>query len=129
MSDSTCRNMRKKDVKALVNSSKEDVEISKHPGATAGQIKSYLGWWYENYQPDTLVLCAGVNDLLYESWRCNCNKEDLCNEPEIISPLMGIGLEARRSRVTNINFCSLYTIKYLVEIKFSSSLQIQSYHH
>ena len=67
MSDSICRNMRKNNVRALINKNKEEIEISKHSGATADQIKSYLGWWYDHYKPNRLVISAGANDLLYEN--------------------------------------------------------------
>jgi len=115
MSDSTCRNIRKNDVKNLVNKQREDVDISKHPGATADQIKSYLNWWYDNYSPDTLVVCAGANDLLYENGRCKRIKEDLCNEPKVVDKLMDIGREAKLKGGSNIYFCKLYTIRDLYD--------------
>ena len=111
MSDSTVRNIRKMDMKSLVNKQREDVERSMHPGATADQINSYLEWWYNNYNPHRLILCAGTNDLLYENRRCLANREDLCNEGEIVNNVINIGIEAKRRGVQDIHICSLYSIK------------------
>ena len=115
MSDSTCRNIRAMDAKSLVDKRREDVEVSKHPGATADQIRTYLDWWYVNYNPNNLIICAGVNDLLYENRKCTRNKEDLCNEPDIVEKLIDIGIEARIRGVTDIHFCKLYTIDQLYD--------------
>ena len=97
--------------KRLINSKKDDVTVSKHPGATANQIKSYLHWWHTNYKPNTLIVCAGANDLLYENGRCKRMKEDLCNEKEIVEQVIAIGIEARGWGVKDIFFNKLYTIK------------------
>ena len=102
-------------MRALINKNKEEIEISKHSGATADQIKSYLGWWYDHYKPNRLVISAGANDLLYENNLSMKNNEDLCNEPEVVKKLMDIGLEARGRGVSKIYFCTLYTIKSLYD--------------
>ena len=116
MSDSFCRNLKKNHIRNLVNRSKDEVTISKHPGATAGQIASYLSWWHENFKPDTLIVCAGANDLLYESARCRrIQGEELANEPQVVNILMGIGREARARGVSNIYFNKLYTIRDLFD--------------
>ena len=115
LSDSTVRNIRKMDMKSLVNKKKEDVERSMHPGATSEQIGSYIDWWLTNYRPNRLVLCAGANDLLYENRRCLENREDLCNETDIVDKVINIGIKARNRGVQNIHICSLYTIKSIYD--------------
>ena len=61
------------------------------------------------------MVCAGANDLLYENGRCRRNKEDLCNEPEVVNKLMDIGREAKLRGVSRIYFCKLYTIRDLYD--------------
>jgi hypothetical protein len=111
MSDSMCRNIRKRDIQALCNKKKDTITISKHPGATAEQIKDYSNWWYNNFKPDTLIVCAGANDLLYENGRCRREREVLSNESEIVEKVLSIGVEARERGVKDIYFNKLYMIR------------------
>ena len=111
MSDSMCRNIRKRDIQALCNKKKDTITISKHPGATAEQIKDYSNWWYNNFKPDTLIVCAGANDLLYENGRCRREREVLSNESEIVEKVLSIGVKARERGVKDIYFNKLYMIR------------------
>jgi hypothetical protein len=82
-----------------------------HPGATAGQLASYLQWWYDNYAPDRLVLSAGANDLLDENSRCRRMKEDMSNEAELVERVINIGVQARGRGVRDVYICNLYSIR------------------
>ena len=95
MTDSTCRNLRTNNLNTLINREREQIIVSKHPGATADQIHSYLDWWFTHEKPQTLVVAAGANDLLYEDREARNRKEHLANEPQVVSKLMDIGREAR----------------------------------
>ena len=103
------------DVKSLVDKRCEDIEISKHPGATAEQIGSYLSWWYDNYRPSRLIIAAGANDMLYENKRCRDMKEDLCNEGDIVERVINIGREAKRRGVRDVYICNLYSIRSIYD--------------
>ena len=111
MTDSTCRNLRTNNLNTLINREREQIIVSKHPGATADQIHSYLDWWFTHEKPQALVVAAGANDLLYEDREARNRKEHLANEPQVVSKLMDIGREARDRGVSNIYFSGLYTIK------------------
>ena len=89
------------------------MSVSKHPGATAGQIQHYLDWWFTHSKPQTLVVSAGANDLLNEDRECRRRREHLAIEPQVVSRLMDIGVEARERGVLDVYFCGLYTIKDL----------------
>ena len=132
MTDSTCRNLRTNNLNTLINREREQIIVSKHPGATADQIHSYLDWWFTHEKPQTLVVAAGANDLLYEDREARNRKEHLANEPQVVSKLMDIGREARDRGVSNIYFSGLYTIKNLFDgytSRFNQLLESQCQEH
>ena len=132
MTDSTCRNLRTNNLNTLINREREQIIVSKHPGATADQIHSYLDWWFTHEKPQTLVVAAGANDLLYEDREARSRKEHLANEPQVVSKLMDIGREARDRGVSNIYFSGLYTIKNLFDgytSRFNQLLESQCQEH
>ena len=132
MTDSTCRNLRTNNLNTLINREREQIIVSKHPGATADQIHSYLDWWFTHEKPQTLVVAAGANDLLYEDREARNRKEHLANEPQVVRKLMDIGREARDRGVSNIYFSGLYTIKNLFDgytSRFNQLLESQCQEH
>ena len=80
--------------------------MSKHPGATAGQIHSYCDWWYKNWLPNRIIAVAGANDMLYEQR----NTGEINNEEEIAERVISIGIEARDRGVDEICILGLYSL-------------------
>ena len=95
-----------------------DMKRSMHPGATSEQIGSYIDWWLTNYRPNRLVLCAGANDLLYENRRCLENREDLCNETDIVDKVIKALLPLKTYRLISLIFGYVFMIGMTIVLAF-----------
>ena len=111
ISDSIVRNIRANDCQRRLDSSKEVIRLSKHPGATADQVRSYCNWWYENWVPNRLIAVAGTNDMLYEQRE----NGEINNEREISERVINIGLDARGRGVAEICILGLYSTNDLYD--------------
>ena len=114
ISDSVCRSIRNRDIKMSIDRRSETSITSKHPGATANQIKHYNDYFLKEEKPNRVIISAGLNDLLYERDG---------NIEEIVDRVVDIGKRAKESGVSDIFILGLYKPEEYVNIKdFNSFL-------
>ena len=106
-SDSTCRNIKTRALNQLIDTSKERVIVSQHPGATIEQLNYYVGYHLHKQKIDRLIIVAGINDLLYAS-----NKSTpITNEHKIVDIIIYMASEAKRFGVEEVIISSLFKVK------------------
>ena len=81
--------------------------VSKHPGATAKQIKHYIEYFLNEEDLHGVIIVAGLNDLLYSS---NNGRNDVIME-DIVAHVIQAGLKAREAGIMNVHLSGLFKVE------------------
>jgi len=110
LSDSICRNIKNKNVNSLVDRNREEVIVSHHPGAITKQLHHYMGYWVKEDKPDRIIIVAGANDMLQESWKARQRRQQVSTEHTIVSKVLDMGEEAQKAGIRHICISGLYNV-------------------
>ena len=91
--------------------------VSKHPGATADQVKHFQEYFLNNNKPNRVIISAGINDLLY-------NKSS-ANTEEVVEKVIDIGNQAKAKGVRDrdIYVLGLYQVEGIDANRFNDILK------
>jgi hypothetical protein len=90
----------------LTDINQEDIELSKHNGATAAKIHHMSKFYLDNDKPDNMIVVAGLNDILHDKRKGKVNCNDIANR------VMDIGRTARSEGVGRVCISAIITPKY-----------------
>lgn len=82
-SDSMTRSIRVRTINNMLNANslqhqeERRIQIDKFPAAHAEKIRHCFKYSLQEYQPDTLVVIAGANDISYDSWAGNADAKEI----------------------------------------------------
>ena len=82
-SDSMTRSIRVRAINNMLNANSlkhqeaRKIEIDKFPGAHANKIRHCVQYSLQEFQPDTLVIIAGANDITYDSQAGNADAKQI----------------------------------------------------
>ena len=107
ITDSTCRLITYRDILNATDSREEQIELSKHNGATSDILHHMTKFYLENDLPDNLILVSGLNDILKQKRE---KQEVDCKE--VADSVINTGKMARDSGVGRVCISEIIKPKY-----------------
>ena len=124
LSDSSCRNIKTRNVNTLIDRKKEEMIVSQHPGANTEQLHHYMGYWTKQHRLEKIVIFAGTNDLLYENSKARRENRSVRNEHDLVNRVLDMAVDAKKAGVKYVYVGGLYNIENVDNIHVSNYNQL-----